>query len=65
MDSDELTAWRTALRIVEAALASSFELAGTRIQLSVAVGVSVIKAGDDPKGVISRADMSMYKIKRA
>lgn len=62
--SDELAAWRIALRVVEATLASSFAFEGVRVPLSVAVGVGVIAAGDNPKAVISRADKSMYKIKR-
>ena len=64
-DVDELAAWNMALRIVEATVASSSPINSYRVALSIAVGVSVINAGDQPEDVISRADKAMYRIKAA
>lgn len=64
-NTDELGAWNMALRIVEATLASRLGLGDSSISLSVAVGVGVIQAGDQPDEVIARADKSMYRIKAA
>ncbi len=65
LDVDELGAWNTALRVVEATLASPLAIDHHSIPLSIAVGVSMINAGDEPDDVISRADRAMYSIKAA
>ena len=62
-DADELKAWNTALRIVEATTASIAEVNNHRIPLSIAVGVSTISPYDLTPDVISRADQSMYGVK--
>jgi diguanylate cyclase (GGDEF)-like protein len=62
-DMDELGAWNLALRIVEGALATEFDVGRKNISLSVAVGVALINPGDQPDEVIARADRAMYRIK--
>lgn len=64
-ETDELGAWHMGLRIVETVVGSQFCVNGTRLPLSVAVGVGVIEAGDDARSVIDRADKEMYRIKTA
>lgn len=61
--ADELSAWEIALRIVQTVDESQFEVNGTSLPLSVAVGVGVIQATDTPEAVLARADQSMYRIK--
>lgn len=61
--TDELSAWRMALRVVEAVDDCRFCLDDVCVTLSVAVGVAMIKRGDTPQAVISRADREMYRIK--
>lgn len=61
--TDELSAWRTALRIVESVDECRFCVDGLCVELSVAVGVAMIRRGDTAKAVLSRADREMYRIK--
>jgi diguanylate cyclase (GGDEF)-like protein len=63
--ADELTAWQTALRIVETVVDSECCVDGACLPLSVAVGVGVISQGDTPQLVIDRADKEMYRVKAA
>ena len=63
--ADELSAWETALRVVETVDDSQFCVNGTCLPLSVAVGVGTIQARDTPEAVLARADTSMYRIKGA
>jgi diguanylate cyclase (GGDEF)-like protein len=65
LNIDELGAWNMALRVVEATLASPLEINNHVVPLSIAVGVTAIKAGDQPHDIISRADKAMYGIKAA
>jgi diguanylate cyclase (GGDEF)-like protein len=60
---DELTAWEMGLRIVEGIVSSQFCVNGSRLRLSVAVGVSPIQAGDTAQCVMARADKAMYRVK--
>lgn len=60
---DELGAWNMALRVAESTAASPLTINNQQVALSVAVGVSTIRAGDRPNEVISRADQAMYRIK--
>lgn len=62
---DELGAWRMALRVVETVTGSHYCVNGSCLPLSVAVGVGVIQAGDDPQSVMGRADKEMYRVKAA
>ncbi len=61
--SDELGAWQTALRVVEAVDECPFCVESVCLALSVAVGVAVIRQGDSAQAVLARADKEMYRIK--
>lgn len=61
--TDELKAWRMALRVVETVDDCRFCVDEVCVTLSVAVGVAMIKRGDTAKAVLSRADKEMYRIK--
>lgn len=61
--SDELSAWQTALRVVEAVDDCQFCVEAACLSLSVAVGVGVVKRGDTAQSVLARADKEMYRIK--
>ena len=61
--SDELGAWQTALRVVEAVDDCKFCVESVCLALSVAVGVAVIRQGDTAQAVLARADKEMYRIK--
>lgn len=61
--TDELKAWRMALRIVETVDECSFCVDQVCVSLSVAVGVAMIRPGDTANAVLSRADKEMYRIK--
>ncbi|MEO8142123.1 MAG: GGDEF domain-containing protein [Sphingomicrobium sp.] len=65
LDVDELGAWNMALRLVEATVASPLDSDDHFVPLSIAVGVSMIEAHDQPQDVISRADQAMYRMKAA
>ena len=60
---DEPKAWQMALRVVEHVVGSQFCVNGSCLRLSVAVGVGMIKPGDNPQAVIERADKEMYRLK--
>ena len=64
-ETDELSAWNLALRIVETTLASRFFVGADSVTLSVAAGAGAIQAGDQPKDAILRADKAMYRFKSA
>jgi diguanylate cyclase (GGDEF)-like protein len=61
--SNELSAWQTALRVVEAVDDCEFCVNSACLPLSVAVGVGVIQRGDTAQTVLARADKEMYRIK--
>jgi diguanylate cyclase (GGDEF)-like protein len=61
--SDELSAWQSALRVVETVDDCRFCVDGVCLPLSVAVGVAVMKKGDTAEAVLARADREMYRIK--
>ena len=61
--SNELSAWQTALRVVEAVDETRFCVENVCLPLSVAVGVGVIRKGDTAASVLARADKEMYRIK--
>jgi diguanylate cyclase (GGDEF)-like protein len=63
--TDEPRAWQMALRVVETVVGSQFCVNGSCLRLSVAVGVGMIKPGDNPLTVIERADKEMYRVKTA
>jgi len=62
-NSNELTGWQTALRIIETIDDCEFCVDAVCLPLSVAVGVAVIRPDDCPESVVARADQEMYKIK--
>ena len=61
--TDELAAWQTALRVIEAVDDCEFCAEGVCLRLSVAVGVAVIEPDDTCSDVLARADKEMYRIK--
>lgn len=61
--ADELSAWQTALRIIETVDTCQFSVNGIQLPLSVAVGVGAIRGTDTPEAVLARADRAMYRIK--
>jgi diguanylate cyclase (GGDEF)-like protein len=61
--SDELSAWQTALRIVETVDEHPFRVDSMLLPLSVAVGASAIQPGDTSESVLARVDREMYRIK--
>jgi diguanylate cyclase (GGDEF)-like protein len=61
--ADELSAWQTALRVVEVVAGAEFCVDGTCLPLSVAVGVAEIRPGDNCQSVMDRADKEMYRVK--
>ena len=61
--SDELSAWQMALRIVETVDEAQLRVDGVSLRLSVAVGVAEIRHGDTLQSVFARADKEMYRIK--
>jgi diguanylate cyclase (GGDEF)-like protein len=63
MDTDELSAWRMALRVAEAVGESTLHLGDRVLPLSIAVGVAAIEEGDTSEAVLSRADHVMYRFK--
>jgi diguanylate cyclase (GGDEF)-like protein len=63
VDTDELSAWRMALRVAEAVGESTLHLGDHVLPLSIAVGVAAIEQGDTPEAVLSRADHVMYRFK--
>ena len=62
-NTDELSAWRRALRVAEAVGESTLQLGDRALPLSVAVGVAMVEEGDTPASVLSRADQVMYRFK--
>jgi diguanylate cyclase (GGDEF)-like protein len=62
--SDELSGWQMALRIVETVDEAQFCVDGVCLRLSVAVGVAEIEPGDTLESVFARADKEMYRIKK-
>jgi diguanylate cyclase (GGDEF)-like protein len=61
--SDELSAWQSALRVVETVDDCRFCVDSVCLPLSVAVGVAMMKKGDTAEAVLARADREMYRIK--
>lgn len=63
--SDETGAQETAERLVDLIAAEDFLYHGVPMPLSVAIGFTMIEAGDTPKSVLARADRAMYRTKAA
>ena len=60
----EAEAARVAERI-HATLAAPFVLDGVRLTTSASIGLSVVRPGDDPERLLSKADAAMYLAKHA
>ena len=63
--SDERNAADTAERLVDAVAGELFEVDGVAVPLSVAIGMTMIEAGDTAAAVLARADQAMYLGKEA
>jgi diguanylate cyclase (GGDEF)-like protein len=61
--TEEVSAWQLALRVVETVDEHEFCIDQVCVPLSVAVGVAVVRRGDTPESVLERADKEMYRIK--
>lgn len=61
--TEELSAWELALRVVETVNDHQFCVGQVCVPLSLAIGVAVIRPGDTPESVLERADKEMYRIK--
>lgn len=62
-ETDEISTCRMAERVVETVDHFRFCVGNACLELSVAIGVAMIKAGDTPQAVLARADREMYRIK--
>lgn len=63
--ADEKSALETAERLVDSIAGADWVFEGTPMPLSVAIGVTLIQAGDTPATVLARADKAMYRVKAA
>ena len=63
--SDEVSAHETAGRLVDLIADCDFLHEGDALPLSVAIGVAMIGAEDEPEGIMARADEEMYRRKAA
>ncbi|HEX6741696.1 MAG TPA: GGDEF domain-containing protein [Sphingomicrobium sp.] len=63
--ADELSAHETAGRLVDMIADCDFMHDGDALPLSVAIGVAVIAADDEPAVIMARADEEMYRRKAA
>ena len=63
--ADEQSAAETAARLVEMVAGERFEIGAATVPLSVAIGMTMIEAGDTPACVLARADQAMYRGKVA
>ena len=63
--ASEEIAVETAERLTEQIEADEILCDGNRVPLGVAIGVTMIEAGDQPDAVIRRADHAMYDVKSA
>jgi diguanylate cyclase (GGDEF)-like protein len=65
VQADEESGGDTAARLAERIESAQFRYEGNRLDLGVAIGVTVIREGDTPDAVIARADRAMYDKKSA
>jgi len=63
--ANELSAHETAGRLVDMIADCDFMHEGDALPLSVAIGVAVIGADDEPEAIMARADEEMYRRKAA
>lgn len=63
--ADADSAQETAARLVDSIAGEEFFVDGKPVPLSVAIGYTLIEAGDTPASVLTRADEAMYQGKAA
>lgn len=63
--ADLASAQETAARLVDTIASEEFFVEGKPVPLSVAIGFTLIEAGDTPASVLARADHAMYQRKAA
>lgn len=63
--ADAANAQETAARLADAIAGEEFVVEGRPVPLSVAIGYTLIEAGDTPGSVLARADQAMYQGKAA
>lgn len=63
--ADEALARTIAKRLVDMIAGEDCLYQGQPMPLSVAIGVTLIEAGDSPETVLARADQAMYRVKAA
>jgi diguanylate cyclase (GGDEF)-like protein len=63
--ADEDSARETAARLADQIADCQFMHDGDELPLSVAIGVSMIRADDEPDAIMARADQEMYRRKAA
>lgn len=63
--ADEAIAAETAERLVDTIAGEEFQVDGSAVPLSVAIGMTMIEPGDTPAAVLARADQAMYQGKVA
>jgi diguanylate cyclase (GGDEF)-like protein len=63
--ADEQSACETAGRICETVAGARFFVDRTPLPLRITVGMAAIEPGDEPKAVIERADLDMYRMRKA
>jgi diguanylate cyclase (GGDEF)-like protein len=63
--ADARQAKETAARLVDLIAGSDFELDGTAIPLSAAIGIALVEPGDQAETILKRADRAMYEEKAA
>jgi len=63
--ADEKSAIETAERLITIIADGDCSFEGSSLQLSVAIGVTLIEKGDTPATVLARADKAMYRVKAA
>ncbi len=63
--ADEQSAGDTAARLVDLVAGEEFQVDGSAVPLSVAIGMTMVELGDTPVAVLARADQAMYQGKVA
>ncbi len=63
--ADEKSAQETAARLAERVAGCEFCFEGRCLPLSIAIGFTLVEAGDSPVAVLDRADEAMYREKDA
>ena len=63
--ADESSATETSARLVELVAGSEFLIESRPVPLSIAIGTTMVEAGDSPAAILARADQAMYLGKAA